>query len=274
MSIVNWKVARELAWIMRYQGSQPKGTLLSTYLKILLKSVGKPLHGHVYSEKLLGYTVHFFDYDSIELLFEEVFITDEYRFQTDNPAPYIVDCGSNIGMSILYFKKLYPKARILGFEANPKTYGLLKKNLETNQLKDVEVFNYALSDKRQPVHFYFNPERPGDMGASALREGAREAEVTVDGVLLSDYITGPVDFLKMDIEGSEDVVIPELARTGKLPLINQMIMEYHHHVQPEEDRLSTLLGALEGNGFGYQISTFCQFEKRKEQQMLIYAYRK
>src|SRR5688500_10055596 len=46
----------------------------------------------------------------------EIFVREIYRFETDIRNPVIIDCGSNIGLSVLYFHKSYPGARILAFE--------------------------------------------------------------------------------------------------------------------------------------------------------------
>jgi hypothetical protein len=40
-------------------------------------------------------------------------------FKTDSRNPIIIDCGANIGVATIYFKRLYPDSRILSFEANP-----------------------------------------------------------------------------------------------------------------------------------------------------------
>jgi hypothetical protein len=46
--------------------------------------------------------------------------------------------------------------------------------------------------------------------------------------------------LKVDVEGSEHAIIEE---TGRLGQIDQIILEYHHHVQPDEDLLGAFLGS-------------------------------
>ena len=46
-----------------------------------------------------------------------------------NKGSYVIDCGANIGMSITYFKRLYPKSKIIGFEPDPKIFETLKKNI-------------------------------------------------------------------------------------------------------------------------------------------------
>src|SRR5438045_4004967 len=43
-----------------------------------------------------------------------------YAFSTTNPAPRILDCGANVGLASLYWKRTHPGARITAFEADPK----------------------------------------------------------------------------------------------------------------------------------------------------------
>jgi len=78
----------------------------------------------------------------------------------------------------------------------------------------------------------------------------------VESDLLSNYMNDYVDFLKMDIEGSEKLAIEELSEKDKLKLINEIIIEYHHHINDGEDNFSEILKIIEGNGFGYQIISY------------------
>src|SRR6266536_970073 len=74
-------------------------------------------------------------------------------FQAQNDHPTILDCGS-YGMSVLFFKTLYPGARIIGFEPDPLTFKILSQNVAQNDLKDVELHQCALSDIDGCVEFY------------------------------------------------------------------------------------------------------------------------
>lgn len=56
---------------------------------------------------------------AFRFLFNELFADACYSFRAQTDSPLIFDCGSNIGLSILFFKKLYPKARVIGFEPDP-----------------------------------------------------------------------------------------------------------------------------------------------------------
>ena len=93
---------------------------------------------------------------------------------------------------------------------------------------------------------------------------------------LSPYLEGPVDFLKLDVEGSERDVLQELADAGKLALVEQMVVEYHHHLEPGTDRLAAFLGLLEEHGFGYQLAAPLRLPIARDtfQDVLVYAYRK
>ena len=51
--------------------------------------------------------------DSIQLVngLEEIFIEEMYRQQLPS-NPYIIDCGANIGLSVIYMKMQYPQERL------------------------------------------------------------------------------------------------------------------------------------------------------------------
>ena len=98
----------------------------------------------------------------------------------------------------------------------------------------------------------------------------------IQAVSLSKYIAGPVDCLKMDIEGAEEGVLEDLVESKAIDQVKQIILEYHHHITPTEDRLGYFLSLLEQSRFGYQIKARLDtpFPKREEQSILLGAYRK
>ena len=56
--------------------------------------------------------------DAASLLFlnHELFGLEIYKFNSEKTEPFIIDCGANIGLSVIYFKKLFPKAKVIAFE--------------------------------------------------------------------------------------------------------------------------------------------------------------
>src|SRR6266480_4789441 len=66
----------------------------------------------------------------------------EYYLPERLQPEVILDIGSNIGTSILFFRERFPTAKIYGFEPHPETFRILEKNVAG--LPSIEVFNYAL----------------------------------------------------------------------------------------------------------------------------------
>jgi FkbM family methyltransferase len=65
-------------------------------------------------------------------------------------------------MASLYFKWLYPKARVRAFEPDPATFDLLKQNTGRNGL-DVQPHNCALWDQDGEVDFFVDSGNPGSL---------------------------------------------------------------------------------------------------------------
>src|SRR5436190_6322828 len=96
-----------------------KARVFFTLLRFQIKNKLKRGKNAVIRENFFGYKVKGYDYSALSFLFNEVFISNDYYFKSSPRQPVIIDCGANIGMSVLYFKKLYPQSKIIAFEANP-----------------------------------------------------------------------------------------------------------------------------------------------------------
>ena len=257
----------------------PRDELLRAYIKVH----GKYLQSRYFGAKqeppieILGYRFDYTDYYNFWFLFHEIFLSQDYHFTSETGSPYILDCGSNIGSSILYFKKIFPQAIIDGFEPFDQAFHVLKRNIDANRLQDVTVHKLALSGCNEPRHLFYDPSNPGSSVRSLSPERFEDAtSVAVETTTLSRYIDRTVDFLKMDIEGSEIDVMMELHDAKKLPLIRKAAIEYHHHFEKDRDCLSDLLHVLEMNHFGYHVhSILCHPRWRGQvQAIMIYAWRK
>jgi FkbM family methyltransferase len=248
-----------------------------TYFRLLMrKKLRKGPSRNGATEKIAGHRLRYTHSASIYRLFTEVFVDLDYFFTADNEAPFIIDCGSNIGMSILFFKVCYPHARIIGFEPDSDAFMLLQENMKANNVDDVTLRNRALWNTAGAKDLYVDPNSPASLRVSLLEDRISDVSHEVESVVLSNYIDREVDFLKMDIEGAEHVVFKELAESGKLRQIKETVFEYHHHIREEEDNLSEALKILEDEGFGYQIraGTDRAYQRAAFQDMLIHAYRK
>ena len=224
--------------------------------------------------RLLEYEVSYFNADTLFALFRDLFLARVYEAHFDNDRPIIIDCGSNIGMSIFFFKTMYPGAQIVGFEPNPVQFDLLSKNIEINELTDTMVLQKAVSDSRGTIDFFLNENDPGSLNMGLVQRNSEAPKISVECELLSDHISDPVDLLKLDIEGAEESVLRDLERSGKLQSIKLIVCEYHHHIEAGVDRLSKTLGILERAGFGYQLLSSPGSPPTLDsyQDVLIYAF--
>ena len=272
-----WRLVSDAGLILRRGHSHGRFRVLRTFVKIELKSyfLAGLLKRRMTRESIFGYEVHFFDYHLFSTLFEELYVAEVYYFSTTSPEPLIVDCGSNIGLAVLYFKRLYPKCRVIAFEPDRATFEMLERNVRANNLADVTLVQKALYDSVGSVPFFISPEQPGLLVQSTRKENlASSQETMVETEMLSTYLSEPVDFLKMDIEGAEDHVLKDLNETGKLALVREIVLEYHHHLTPREDKLGVFLKTLEQTNFGYQLKAALvpPFRKGEFQALILYAY--
>lgn len=239
---------------------------LLDYLKLTLL---KAFNINSATVRLAGYTVHFGSLPQLKLLFKEIFVRENYKFDTSS-RPYIIDGGANIGLAVLYFKKQFPEAQIVAFEPNPESFRCLKLNIEVNQISGVEIHNAALSGVAGMISFYTSSDmRIADIGASAVKKHVHHyhsskgevIENKVESKALSPFIDKQVDLLKLDIEGSEGGVFNEIS--DKFHLINHSVMEYHYHFRDDENRLSDIISTLEKNDHAYTISLLAKTDEVK-----------
>lgn len=250
--------------------------VLATYLRLRTRRFLKRRVAPGTTERIVGYRVGFFNYHTLDYLFNEVFVGLEYHFETPSRRPFIVDCGGNIGMSVLFFKRLHPDAEILVFEPGPDAHAMLAENVARNGLSDVTVHQKAVGDMEGTISFFVDPADPGSLLASSIQQRMPGVATEVPAVRLSTFVDRPVDFLKLDVEGAELDVLRDMQRRGKLRLVEQMVIEYHHHIAGDDDQLSTLLRILEDEGFGYQVMPGDRRppERGRFQDVILYGYRK
>lgn len=227
------------------------------------------------SENMLGFEISFFRRSTMALLYREIFAHQNYLFRAASESPLIFDCGANLGMATLYFKWLYPKARIHAFEPDPSTFKLLENNITRNRLTDVVTHNCALWDQDGSIDLFVDPADPGSLSMSTDRSRLKGERIQVPGRKLSEFVEGPIDFLKLDVEGAEDRVLSDLVTSGKIEFVREMVIEYHHHIGNHRSCLAEFLLQLERAGFEYQIqaSLYPVTSRGVFQDVMITAYR-
>jgi FkbM family methyltransferase len=193
-----------------------------------------------------GFSVRYLDLLSLYMEYKDLFAARIYHFNSESSSPRVIDGGGFIGMSVLYTKKTHPGARITCFEPDPDIHAVLRRNVEFNGLRDVELVQAGLAGAGGSAAFL--PD--GADGGRVVEEGGTREVQTVP---LSSYLEEPVDFMKLNIEGMELPVLEEAA--GRLQQIRELVIEYHGWPgQPQ--RLGPLLDVLDQSGFRYLVNHF------------------
>lgn len=192
------------------------------------------------------------EYDSEEELsvqIHELLLNEDYYFVTNSDAPYIIDGGANIGLAIYYFKELYPKSTIISFEPNAGIYEILDRNSKRNGWENVELYQCALdSEEGEKVFHIQEYGMAGSLESRNIEDyNGRIADLIVKTTILNKYISNHVDYLKLDIEGSETKVIETLG--DLIQNIDHFFIEFHEGSLKGNNSISKILTALEDNGF-------------------------
>ncbi len=127
---------------------------------------------------------------------------ENYLFQGQT----FVDVGANIGlMSITAKKAVGENGQVWAFEANPKTFQILEKNLDLNDLNSVHTFECGLGDKKGNLTLYDNWSINRGAASTVVKgENAQATEISI--LTLDAVVTGQsigVDMIKIDVEGME-----------------------------------------------------------------------
>lgn len=230
----------------------------------------------IITSNCFGFPFVAIDKSSFLYMHEEIIEKEIYKFISNRKTPRILDCGANIGVSLVYFKKLYPSARITAFEPDPDIFAILKKNMEAGNFGDIELINKGLADEEGTVNFF---SEGSDGGRIATTQDNNNI-VPIKTVQLSQYLDEKIDFLKIDIEGTETEVLIECQE--KLHNVDNLFVEYHSFKEKPQ-MLGDMLNILTANGFRYYIqpvnmNSLHPFEQVNaylgfDLQLNIFAYR-
>jgi FkbM family methyltransferase len=213
---------------------------------------------------------------SCVFMYKEVFEKEIYKFASQTDTPVIIDCGANIGLPVIYWKRLFPSAKITAFEPDQEVFEVLQKNMTAHKLDDVQLLKQGLWKEETTLTFYSEGADGGRIANN--EEGTKES---IQTKRLSTYLTDiHVDFLKIDIEGAECEVLNECKQ--QLKNVKNIFVEYHSFVNQEQN-LDSVLQILREAGFRVYVehagihSEFPYIERESalgmDLQLNIYGYR-
>jgi len=130
------------------------------------------------------------------------------------PGYVVIDIGAHIGYFTLLFAKLVgEEGLVIAFEPLEETFAVLRENVALNHYRNVRLENRAVSESSGVVLLY-RDEWVAFPAASHIIPNTRSRLLTytVSAVCLDEYIIESkeikrVDFVKIDVEGAEGLVI-------------------------------------------------------------------
>ena len=166
---------------------------------------------------------------------KEILVDGEYNFN-DKSNYIMIDIGLNIGITSLHFAKMRNVKKIYAFEPFKFTYSQALNNFELNKTISDKItpHNFGLSNKEEQLEFYYNKLFPGAMSTST--EVFDNKKLEKEKALLKDAteVLKPIFakhnekvFIKMDCEGAEYLILPNLNASKLLSYVDVIILEWH-----------------------------------------------
>jgi len=177
-----------------------------------------------------------------------------------NKDSIVIECGCHIGTHTIPLASLCNT--IYGFEPMPKTYEILDQNIKLNNINNAIIYKKGVADKEGVTQYCWIPEdNPGGSGLKNNPMGKPdwinftntniEVELTTIDLLQLDKL----DFIKIDVEGYETLVIDGAINTIKKcrPVIVMEVWKNHNGVVDINYTKSLFKNILE---LGYDVSHY------------------
>jgi FkbM family methyltransferase len=206
------------------------------------------------------YTFEYADAMSAWPQWDDIFVRQTLSFDSDKPAPRIIDCGANIGLASLFYKQRYPHAHLTAIEADPALAEICERNLKAGGHTDTEVLSAAVWIANGHTHFVCEGADSGVLASvgSSVKGTVRQ----VPAVRLRDRLDGDVDLLKIDIEGAELNVLRDCA--DRLHYVKALALDVHEFdpVHRVSGQIFDLLGQA---GFTIGLANLCPLPWRSHE---------
>jgi FkbM family methyltransferase len=127
----------------------------------------------------------------------------------------VLDIGANVGTHSLTFSRRFK--RVIAFEPNPEVFEHLTANLALNPQVRVDAFMVGLADVDGEAEFYRPPAGADNQGLGTFDRASATQPHVVERLpirrgdaFLSEQNIGPIDAIKMDVQGLEASVLTGL----------------------------------------------------------------
>lgn len=143
----------------------------------------------------------------------------------------VYDIGANTGLYTLFAARACSDGEVVAFEPYPPNLDILEKDIARNQLQNVKTVDVALSDSVGDIEFSQPSEDDVGYGSSSIEANESKASIEVptttgDHLIADEEIPAP-NVIKIDVEGSESLVLRGLRKTLSAPSCRTVYCEVH-----------------------------------------------
>jgi FkbM family methyltransferase len=178
-----------------------------------------------------------------EIYFDGIYLDVMTVLDREKKNPVIVDVGANIGIVTQYLRNHGKK--IYAIEPASEYFEALKKNKEFNEWDDVEIFNFAISNKDGEAELRLDQKNRTSHSLLARSVEDRVFEMVKTKKLTTFFEENKikhVDFMKFDVEGAEDLILPSPDFVEASKIIDNIMIEFHFPNFPEHTKRLIQLG--------------------------------
>lgn len=157
----------------------------------------------------------------------------------------VVDAGANIGTFSLLAASRAKRGIVYSIEPDKNEFRRLNENVKINNFQNVITINEALTDVVKVIPFSDGSVQ-SDSNLTKIPKYSYEGPVMSITIkeLMHKYNIDKIDFLKLDIEGSEFQVFKDTSWLKKVKIIS---MELHDHI--ESENVKNIINSLKLDNF-------------------------
>ena len=173
--------------------------------------------------------------------FANAVFQDEYQINDLRPhnVRTIVDIGAHVGSFTVLCHQYWPAAKIVAVEPHPDSFELLQRNTAHIPADQLLLINAAVTKQSgktllsSPVSHSrvseYVPDVWDELQPRHRDFGIEVPAITTEGLWqrIVEFGITEVDLLKLDCEGAEYLILPELSRLGLLQYVGWIRGEWH-----------------------------------------------
>lgn len=178
-----------------------------------------------------------------EIYYDGIYVDVMNVLDKEKKDPVIVDVGANIGVVTQYMRE--HAAKVYSIEPSDEHFEALKANKEFNKWDNVEIFKYAISNEDGEAELRLNgPNRTSHSIVFKKQDGESSNKVQTRKLTTFFKEAGitHVDFMKFDVEGAEDLILPSEDFAEASKIIDNIEIEFHFPNFPDHIRRLMELG--------------------------------